>query len=113
MKPVEIKVMQRANKTLYFEVSVTSEAFPRSSFVGIMEQGKEDNEAQAIGILAGAMTEELCERLSDSVTDPGRMALAAVECYRELVAENPHIFLGNELPRDADGRLTAGVVPFH
>lgn len=109
-KSVEVRVMQRQDKTLYIEVSVTSVAFPKSSMQGILEHGEYDNEAQAVGMLAGKMTEELCKRLGDTVSDPGTMARAAIDCYAELCAESPHIFAGNELPRHADKGPTGGVV---
>lgn len=99
---VEITVKQRPDHTLYFEVTVNGCAKPQSSMVGILEVGKERREEYAIMILAGALAEELCERVNDNLLDPDNVAHAAGRAYRDLKAKHPHIISGSELPRHAD-----------
>lgn len=102
---VEIKVMQRTDRTLYYEIEVRSVTKPQSLFQGILEVGKNTNEEKAVMILAGAMAEEIAARLGDNQIDPGKIASTAGICYRELHQENPHILAGNEMPRYADSRV--------
>lgn len=108
-KTVEINVMQRSDKSMYFEVNVRGVLKPNSIMQGILEQGKHTKECLAIMVLAAALAEELIASVGDTMLDPDMVAQTAEQCYRELMAENPHIKLGTELPRYADS--TGGVVP--
>lgn len=105
---VEIRLMQRRNKSLYFEVRVRSEVKPRVKKVGIfekMEDGK--REAQKIAILAGAMAEELCEQYNDTL-DPSNVAKAAVEAYREVLLEQKEFLAGYEAPHEMKKKIVVG-----
>lgn len=96
MKPtVEIKLMQRTDKTQYFEVWVRSESKPRIRHGTIVER---DFRAEAkIEIVAGAMAEGLCEKYDDTL-DPGEVAKNARQAFIELNHENPKPILGGEAP---------------
>lgn len=101
---VQVSVHRRPDKTLYYQVEVWGAQFTRSSMQGILELGT-PREAYAIAVLAGALAEELCTRLGDTLLDPAMAANTAAQTYRELRAENPHLLTGNELPREADGYI--------
>jgi hypothetical protein len=99
--------MRRPDRSVYLEIFVRSEIRPWLLKKGIVEHGAvtQMKERQGIGTLAGAMAEELCEQYADSL-EPSAVARAAMDCYDELVAENPVLKLGDELPRDADPKYT-------
>ncbi len=101
-KTVELNVMMRRDKTVYLEIFVRSEIRPWLLKKSIMEHGvtTQAKERQGIGTLAGAIAEELCAQYSDTL-EPSAVARTAMDCYDELVAENPVLKLGEELPRDA------------
>jgi len=62
-----------------------------------MEQGHA-NERQKVGVLAGAIAEELCEAYSDTL-EPSAVARAAMELHGELMAD-PRVFgMGDEPER--------------
>jgi len=105
---IDLRLMQRQDKTLYFELRVRSRVNPRLKLLGIQEF-ESGNQAQKIGILAGAMAEELCEGHQDTL-EPSAAARAAMEAYKELMAENPHIRMGYEEPREADKHIHAARV---
>jgi len=103
-KTVEVKAMRRRDKSIYLEIFVRSEIRPNLLKKGIVEHGvtSQAKECQGVGILAGAMAEELCNQFNDTL-EPSAVAQGAMDCYTELVAENPILTPGEELPRDADG----------
>lgn len=102
---VEIRIMRRPNKTLYFEVLVRSNIKPMLKNKGILEFERGINQRGTVGILAGALAEQLCERYGDTL-DPSTVAATAERAYARLMAENPAVFgIGDELPRAADARL--------
>ena len=105
---IQLRLMQRDDKTLYFEMKVRSEVKPTVKVMGILEAA--DAKPQTIAALGGALAETLCEKYADTL-DPSTVATAAVVTYRELISENPHIFLGHEAPRAADKEIAAGRVP--
>ena len=109
---VEVRLMQRTDRTLYFEVLVNSNvrSVPQLKAKGIHEHGQDETstEGQKLGLLAGALAEGLCERYGDTL-DPGACARAAIDAHRELMNENPHVRMGDELPRDADSAIAATV----
>ena len=96
---VRINARQRADTSIYWEVMVRSGVRPRLLKVGILEFERRD-QAEKIMVLAGALAEELCEQYHDTL-DPGSVARAARDCYRELLSENMVLQPGFELPRDA------------
>lgn len=110
---VEIRLNQRpSDHTLYYEVLVSSQVrcVPQLKNKGILEFMKEPRERtrQKVGLLAGALAEDLCDRYSDTL-DPGSCAKAAMDCLDELMSENPHVGWGDEAPRDADRAIAATV----
>ena len=109
---VEVRLMQRNDKSFYFEVLVSSNVrnMPQLKAKGIHEFGLDtaSTEAQKLGLLAGALAEGLCERYGDTL-EPSACARAAVELHHDLMDENPHIRMGDELPRDADAAIAATV----
>lgn len=94
--------MQRSNRSVYLEVRVRSEAKPNLLKVGMIEHGEhsQSKEAQLVGALAGALAEVLCEEYSDTI-EPSAVARTAISAYQEMVAENPVLAHGEELPLDA------------
>jgi hypothetical protein len=73
---------------------------------GVMRRGilewERSNQAQQVGILAGAIAEELCEHYSDTI-DPSDCARAAMAAYTKVMAMDKVQFqLGDEAPRAAD-----------
>lgn len=110
---VELRLMQRPNdKSLYYEVLVASEVMAARGLKlkGIQEFEKEPAEItrQRLGLLAGALAEELCARYSDTL-EPSACAKAIMESHRELMAEHPHVNWGDEAPRAADRSISTGV----
>lgn len=92
---VELKLMQRPDRTQYFEVWVRSAARPRLQRATIVER---NFQAEArIEVAAGAIAEELCEKYNDTL-DPSEVARAARQAFLELNRENPRPQLGNEAP---------------
>lgn len=70
---------------------------PRTKRIGIIEQGKRTTaqERQHVGVLAGAIAEELCEAYGDTL-EPSAVARSAMEAYSELMAD-PRVFgMGDE-----------------
>lgn len=109
---VKLTLHRRPNKTQYYKVRVYSKVKPNSAFEGIEEWEPED-QAQRIGVLAGALAEELCVRFQDTI-DPSDCAHAGVRAYRRLRAQiekatnrdvERAVQPGTELPRDADAHL--------
>lgn len=96
MKPtVELKLMQRTDKTQYFEVWVRSEIKPSLRRGTVVER---DFRAETkIEICAGAIAEEMCEAFDDTL-DPGEVARQAKLAFLELNNENPRPVLGSEAP---------------
>lgn len=107
---VRINLMQRTDKTLYYEVKVRSEIKPMVSKVGITEHsvGVRGN-ARRVVLLAAAMAEQLCEEYGDTL-DPADVAREAAELMHQYSVENPHIFFGDEAPRAADKAIAARVL---
>ena len=105
---VEVCLMQRTDKSLYYEVYVASAVKPGLLNKGIMEFER-GNQSQKVGALAGALAEMFCEKYSDTI-DPSSCAKNGIDAYEELMAENPHIMLGDELPRAADSKSPHGRV---
>jgi hypothetical protein len=107
---VEVRLMQRQDRSLYYEVLVRSRVRPDLKAKGIHEFGQdvESTEGQKLGLLAGALAEHLCLQYSDTL-EPSNCARAAINAHRELMAENPHVRMGDELPRDADKSIAATV----
>lgn len=100
---VELKLMQRADKSQYFEVWVRSEVKP-----GLRQGTIVDRNFQAetrIEIAAGAIAEQLCEQYHDTL-DPGEVARAARKAFLELEHENPRPQLGNEAPIEKGPKST-------
>ena len=108
---VEVSAMQRDDKSIYFQITVWGAQFFRSAMQGIVEFGAERRE-NAVMTVAGALAEELCERLGDTQLDPDKAAHTALAAYRELMAGNPHLLPGDEAPREYDRAISrqAGVV---
>ena len=103
---IEVKLMKRVQDgTYYFSVLVPSKVKPRLFKQGIIEFKRSD-QSQVIGALAGALAEELCEQYNDTL-DPSSCAHSAMDAYVELMADNPQIMFGDELPRDADKFIDA------
>ena len=106
---VEVRLMQRGNRSMYYEVLVSSavKCDPQLKLKGIVEFTN-GREGQKVGWLAGAMAETLCERYSDAL-DPSECASAGAKAHAELMTENPHVSMGDELPREADGLIRTGL----
>lgn len=108
--PVEVRLMQRiglpkANK-YYFEVLVRSSVRRFHKMKGIIEH-EPTNQSEKIGYLAGYLAEEMADRYEENRLDPSDCARAAIEAYLELMAENPQVGIGDEIPRDADTSILA------
>ena len=95
---VQLSLFQRPNNSLYWEVRVRCTLRPVAR-LGFLEQYKATE--QTVGVLAGALAEELCERYHDTL-DPSECDRIAREAYREIIADLPKPKPGDELPRDAD-----------
>jgi len=90
---------------MYYEVLVRSVVKPMLKNKGIMEFER-GNQQGAIGILAGALAEEFCDRYGDTL-QPEAAAAAAERAYDRLMAilmgvKPPTPRLGDEAPRAAD-----------
>ena len=92
MSGFEIRLMQRLDKSYYFELKVRSEKQPKVKSLGILEA--DDADTVKVGALAAAMAEELCEKYSDTL-DPAFVARQAARAYVELGAENPTVHAGD------------------
>ncbi len=101
-----MQLYRRQDDSLYWSVRVHSVIKSRVIRIGILEQGRQRREEQAVGILAAAIAEGLCEDYADTL-DPSTIGRLAMEAYREVVAEQPAVCLGSELPRDADKAIIA------
>ena len=78
-----------------YMVIVRSQKFPHSKLVGEITPHDVSSVAklkQAVGILAGSVTEELNERLGDNV-DPDVIARNAVEALMEMLADQKRAIL--------------------
>lgn len=97
---VAIRLMQRIDKSQYFEICVSSDRtfkgpHNRPQLRSIVER---DFSAEAkIEVLAGALAEDLCERFG-STLDPGEVAKTARSVFLDLNNENPRPMLGDEAP---------------
>ena len=101
---VEVRLMRRVgDSTYYLEVLVQSRVKPHLKLKGIREL---PTTAQAVGLLGGALAEELCERYRDTL-EPSDVALAAGQAYMELMADTPQAAWGDEAPREADKYIAA------
>lgn len=100
---VEIKAKMRNSGSIYMEVWVRSSVRPELLAMGIIEHGEHTKlkERQLVGALAGAIAENLCAKYRDTL-EPSAVARAAISAYDEVVAENPVLQRGDELPRYAD-----------
>lgn len=110
MAKVEVQLMQRLDKTLYFQVFVSSEIRPGLMSTSTLEF-ENSSQAQHIGILVGSLAEYLCEKYSDTI-EPSACAREGIQIYQELIAENPHVMLGDEpfnasIKCNATGRLAS------
>ena len=95
---VEVRIMRRSDKTLYFAVLVRSKVKIGLKNKGILEFKKGLNQRGAVGILAGSLAEMFCEKYSDTL-DPSDTAAAAERAYSKLMQENPFVFgIGDEAP---------------
>lgn len=95
MDNVEVRYLQRPNRTRFFQVLVRSHVKPHLKKIGELEDtthGSEKKLAQKIGVLAGAMAEQLCEEYKDDV-EPSNVARAAMEAFREMMADQKAMFL--------------------
>lgn len=70
--------------------------------MGILEMDR-TNQAKAIGFLAGALAEELCEKYNDKL-EPNDAFHAGLRAYEKLIAD-PKFQVGHDLPRIADGKV--------
>ena len=81
---VEVRLKQRADKTMYYEVLVSSQVRtnPQLKNKGILEfeRGAEERTRQKLGMLAGALAEDLCEKYGDTL-DPSDVANAVMEWF--------------------------------
>lgn len=92
LKPmVELKLMQRPDRTQYFEVWVRSGIHRKGSIVE-----RDFQERMRIELLAGAIAEDVAESFLDSDIDPSECARRAVEAYLEINLDNPRPVLGDE-----------------
>ena len=93
--------MQRKNKSVYFDIYVRSEVRPTVLKKSLMEHGEhtQQKERQLLGVLAGAMAEELCAQYGDTL-EPSAVARGMMELYDDMVAQYPILTLGDEQPRD-------------
>jgi hypothetical protein len=90
-------------KHFYFNVKVNSVLKPQSAFRGTLDLQPGEDQQGKIGILAGAMAEELAARLNDDQIEPSACAKAAEDCYREVMRmpqSRVAVQVGEELPRE-------------
>lgn len=93
---IEVRLMQRLNKSFYIEVKLRSEVKPKVKALGIVEQ--KDADMLTVAALAGALAEHLGERYGDTL-DPEHVAKKAAVAYRELMAEaRPNVIFGDIAP---------------
>lgn len=92
----ELKLMQREDRTQYFELWVRSESQQHRLFGTIVERGF--NEPTMIEMAAGALAEEVCEKCSDDKLDPSFVSRQALDAYHQLNLTNPNAQLGDEAP---------------
>lgn len=104
---VEVAVYMRTDQSKYYQIKIRSAVKRGVCRLGILEIEGESmqKDRQRVGALAGAMTEELCEKYGDSL-DPDDVARQAMSAHQELVMETPALLWGDELPRAADRSLT-------
>lgn len=101
---VEVRLMRRVtDRNYYLEVLVQSRVKPHLKLKGIQEM---PTTPQKVGILAGALAEELCHRYSDTL-EPSDVARAAAAAHMELMADTPQAAWGDEAPREADKYIAA------
>lgn len=102
---VELRLYRRKNGSRYYIVAVRSEKNPVLKKLGMLEHGMYSNERGALGILAGALAEQLCAEYADTL-NPSDAARAAERAYVRLMnAQRIKIDPGEEPPRDADRAL--------
>lgn len=97
---VAIRLMQRTDKSQYFEICVSSDrtfknAYNRPQLRSIVE--RDFNSEVKLEAVAGALAEELCERFGATL-DPGEVARAARSLYLDFNRTNPRPVLGDEAP---------------
>lgn len=95
---VQIRALQRPDRSIYWELSVRSQVRPNLLRIGNIELERRDQTAKVM-VLAAAIAEELCEKYGDTL-DPSTVAVTARDCYREILSENIQLQPGHE-PRDA------------
>lgn len=88
---VELHLMQRQDKTQYFEVWIRSGIHRKGSIIE-----RDFQERMRIEVLAGAIAEDMAESFNDSDMDPSECARRAVEAYLEISLDNPRPVLGDE-----------------
>ena len=95
---VEVYLMQRHDRTQYFEVWVRSENLHNGVRIrnGSIVERQFGDEVK-IEITAGAIAEGIAEKYSDPI-DPGEAARAARQAFLELNSLNPRPVLGDEEP---------------
>jgi len=99
---VKVRLMQRpADRSYYLEIRVRSVARPRVIRIGVVDYRSEHLERR-IGLVAGAIAEELNEAYNDRI-EPSAAAQAAVELFRELMRV-PVVEEGDE-PPGSESRL--------
>lgn len=92
MKPmVEVKLMERADKTQYFEIWVRSGIHRKGTIVE-----RDFQERMKVGIQAGALAEDVAESFNDSDIDPSECSHRAIEAYLEINLNNPRPMFGDE-----------------
>jgi hypothetical protein len=106
---VELTLHKRVDKSLYYLVKVRSAVMPRKK-IGILEC-KQWNQRSEIGVLAGALAEELWDEYTSSgkkikkprpeSLDPTRVALAGERAYETLIAKL------NEMGHSADTMINS------
>ena len=108
---VELKLLRRPDKSLYWQIKVRSAEQTRRKLIGTVESGTK-RERYKIGVCAAALAEQLHENKtkaglilpirrkgqSESI-DPGAVALAAERAYDKIKAQQGAPSMGNEPPR--------------
>lgn len=99
LKPtVEIKLMERKDRSQYFEIWVRSAKLHRGMRIRNGTIVERDFNAEVkIEAAAGAIAESIAEKYDDPI-DPGEIARAARTAFLELNHENPKPILGDEDP---------------
>lgn len=103
---VEIRIKRRPDKTMYYEVLVSSVVKPGLKNKGILEFSR-SNQKKEVAVLAGALAEDFCDKYNDTA-DPRDAFLAAERAYDKVMAlllgsgTAPTPQLGDEQSRDAD-----------